>query len=143
MVRSHQIHDGPKTTGRPPTPESGPIRSRAGLRAAGRGAYPRCAAGRAQKLRLDPSQNVGVDGWSDLRDRFVAPFYLHCLNGNLVSLESNERQQLVQDMREVAPDFTIEAAKVLWAYEWRGAWMASWWTGVWRWPSWSPRWSHN
>jgi hypothetical protein len=88
-----------------------------------------------EELRLDPSQNVGVDGWSDLRDRFVAPFYLHCLNGNLVSLESDERQQLVQDMREVAPHITIEAAKVLWAYEWRGAWMASWWTGVWRWPS--------
>ena len=88
-----------------------------------------------KELGLDPSQNVGVDGWSDLRDRFVAPFYLHCLNGNLVSLESDERQQLVQDMREVAPHITIEAAKALWAYEWRGAWMASWWTGVWRWPS--------
>ena len=44
-----------------------------------------------------------MDGWSDLRDRFVAPFYLHCLNGNLVSLESDELQQLVQDMREVHP----------------------------------------
>ena len=105
------------------------------------GAAARHARPRVSSLRCGPRpsnhrtglrHNAGMD---EIRSRFVAPFYLQCLHGNLVSLNPDEQYQLVQEMRAVAPQVTLDVANALWAADWRSAWMASWWAGVRRWPN--------
>ena len=65
----------------------------------------------------------------------VAPFYLAVLHGNMVSPGFRGRpDELLQQMRAVAPAVTLENALYLWPRGWREGLMASWWAAVWRWP---------
>lgn len=66
--------------------------------------------------------------------RFVAPFYLHVLHGNLAVLPAIRQDEIVREMQAVAADMTFEVAVRLWPQGWREALMASWWAAVWRWP---------
>lgn len=68
--------------------------------------------------------------------RYVAPFYLDVLHGNLLRLDDEKRALLVQQMRAAATTVTVEIAESLWrSGGWREAMMASWWAACWRWPA--------
>lgn len=68
--------------------------------------------------------------------RFVAPFYLHVLHGNMAAAakSAGRQEEIVREMQAVAPDVTFDLAVYLWSQGWREALMASWWAAVWRWP---------
>ena len=68
--------------------------------------------------------------------RFVAPFYMDALYGNLVARASSASRQdeIVREMRFAAPEVTLDTAVYLWSRGWREALMASWWAAVWQWP---------
>jgi hypothetical protein len=71
----------------------------------------------------------------ELAARFVAPFYLDVLHGNLTGLGAPEQTTLRDGMRSVAADISLDVAQALWAVEeWRCNIMASWWATVWGWP---------
>ena len=67
---------------------------------------------------------------------FIAPFYMHVLHGNLVALAplASGQDEIVREMRAIAPEMTFATAVYLWSQGWREALMASWWAAVWQWP---------
>jgi hypothetical protein len=71
-----------------------------------------------------------------VKRRFVAPFYMDVLHGNLVALASSacRQDEIVREMRAVAPEVSLDTAVYLWSQGWREALMASWWAAVWQWP---------
>lgn len=71
----------------------------------------------------------------EITSRFVVPFYLHVLHGNVVYLHRRgERAKVLKQMRAAAALVTFEEALHLWPGGWRESLMASWWSAVWQWP---------
>jgi hypothetical protein len=65
-----------------------------------------------------------------LAARFVAPFYLRVLHGNLVAPTSEDEEAvLITEMKSVSRDVTVEICQELWSRGWREGLMASWWGG--------------
>lgn len=55
--------------------------------------------------------------------RFVVPFYLHVLHGNMAAAASppSGQDEIVRKMRAVAGDVTFDIAVRLWSQGWREA----------------------
>jgi hypothetical protein len=70
----------------------------------------------------------------EIASRFVAPFYLKVLHGNVVGERyASRRLQVQAEMAAVAGEVTFDVALELWPRGWREGLMASWWAAVWRW----------
>ncbi|HCU91771.1 MAG TPA: hypothetical protein DHU96_03160 [Actinobacteria bacterium] len=61
----------------------------------------------------------------EITSRFVVPFYLHVLHGNVVYLRRRcERVKVLKQMRAVAGLVTFENAPHLWPIGWQESLMA-------------------
>ncbi len=71
----------------------------------------------------------------EITAKFVVPFYLEILHGNVVNqAPAADHEAALARMRAVAPEVTFDIALDLWPRGWREGLMASWWAAVWRWP---------